>query len=71
MMTTKQIKNKSMVEIFISESPIGDYISKFKRTVYFGKCGHKTYSYINTLDLDTWYWCDECVHFRKISEINY
>ncbi len=46
-------------------------ISPYPRTVYFSKCGHKAISYINNIKLDTWYWCNECVLYRKIGEVVY
>jgi len=46
-------------------------ISPFKRTVYFGECGHKAHTYINTVTLNSYYYCVQCVLFRKISEVVY
>lgn len=45
-------------------------ISPFKRTIYLN-CGHKVDSHINTIKLNSFYWCDTCILFRKISEIVY
>lgn len=46
-------------------------VSEFPRTVYFSGCDHAYVSYISNLSLDTWYYCEKCVIYRKISEINY
>ena len=45
-------------------------ISPFKRTIYLN-CGHKVSSHINTIKLNSFYWCDTCILFRLISEIVY
>lgn len=46
-------------------------VSPFPRTVYFSKCDHSCISYISNITLDTWYYCEKCVTFRRISEIHY
>ena len=46
-------------------------VSPFKRTVYFGECGHRADCYINEIKLHTYYYCKECVLFRRIVEIQY
>jgi len=46
-------------------------ISPFKRTVYFGECGHKAHTYINTVTLNSYYYCVQCVLWRKVQEVVY
>ena len=45
-------------------------ISPFQRTIYLN-CGHKVQSYVSTIKLNSFYWCDTCILFKKISEIVY
>ena len=45
-------------------------ISPFQRTIYMN-CGHKVASYINTIKLHTFYYCWECVLFKKVQEVVY
>ena len=45
-------------------------ISNYQRTIYLN-CGHKVTSCINNIKLDSFYYCFECVLFKKISEVVY
>ena len=45
-------------------------VSPFQRTIYLN-CGHKVSSYVSTIKLNSYYWCDTCILFKKISEIVY
>lgn len=45
-------------------------ISPFQRTIYMN-CDHKVSSYISTIKLNSFYWCDTCILFKKVSEVVY
>lgn len=63
MMVMEQQKETDMTK--------GNALTSYRRTIYFEGCKHKTHSYINDLKLGSYYFCDKCVLFRKISEIVY
>lgn len=65
-------QTKQPKEIFPSTSDIiSNLITPYKRTIYFSECDHKATTFIKNLELGKWYYCSECVLFRRISEIMY
>lgn len=45
-------------------------VSPFQRTIYLN-CGHKVTSYISSIKLNSYYYCFECVLFKKVQEVVY
>jgi hypothetical protein len=69
-----RIKEMELEELRIKEQLEANQntpLAPAPRTVYFSGCDHNTLSHVNILKLDTWYWCNECILFRRISEISY
>jgi len=70
-MSISTIVMDNLSEIETTETDLNKMVSPFKRTVYFGECGHRADCYINEIKLHTYYYCKECVLFRRIVEIQY
>jgi len=56
-MSISTIVMDNLSEIETTETDLNKMVSPFKRTVYFGECGHRADCYINEIKLHTFYYC--------------
>lgn len=66
-----EIKKELPITTPTTEDIISELVTPHERTIYFAECRHRMKTYIRNLELGKFYYCDQCVLFRKISEITY